>query len=403
MALDLLLTTVGVLGIVVAALSARMRRLPVSEPILGLLAGVLLGPRAADLLHVPELTLDHALVHEVARVLLAVSVMAIGLRYPFDDVRRLWRPVTLLLVVAMPVMAVVTGALVWWVLGVPVVVAALVGAALAPTDPVLAANVVTGGPAEEELPARDRQLLSMESGANDGLALPLVVVAVAWAGPMTGGEAVVEALWQVVGALALGVIVGWVAGRALKRGEEHGATEPGPVLLFSAVLALGLLGFSGVIKVDGILAVFVAGLAFNAVSTGGERDAEVPIDEAVNRFAVLPLFVLIGATLPWTAWADLGWRGPALVLAVLLLRRLPILLALSRPLAFRLPDALHLGWFGPIGVSAVFYLTWEADRMTMDPVVVAAGSLVVAVSTLVHGVTAAPGRALYRRVTAPRR
>jgi NhaP-type Na+/H+ or K+/H+ antiporter len=399
MKLDILLAVVGVLGILVAAVSGRMRRLPVSEPMLGLLVGVLLGPRVADVLQVPSLTLDHALVHEVSRVLLAISVMAVGLRYPFADVRRLWRPVTLLLLVAMPAMAVVTGVLAWWVLGVPVVVAALLGAALAPTDPVLASNVVTGGPAEEELPARDRQLLSIESGANDGLALPLVIAAVAWAGPMTCAEAVAESVWQVAGAAALGALVGWLAGRALKAGEKHGATEPGPVLLYTAVLALGLLGFSGIVKVDGVLAVFVASLAFNAVTTGGERDAEVPIDEAVNRFAVLPLFVLIGASLPWTAWGQLGWRGPLLVVAVLLLRRIPVILLLRRPLGLRLPDALHLGWFGPIGVSAVFYLTLEADRMTVDPTVVAAGSLVVAVSTVVHAGTAAPGLAVYRRVT----
>jgi NhaP-type Na+/H+ or K+/H+ antiporter len=150
--------------------------------------------------------------------------------------------------------------------------------------------------------------------------------------------------------------------------------------------------------VDGILAVFVAGLAFNHASTGPDRTDDVPIDEAVNRFLVLPLFLGFGAVLPWSAWGDLGWRGPALVVGVLLLRRLPVLWALRRPLGLGRPDAAFLGWFGPIGVSALFYLAMEAERLAVEPVVLAAGSLVVAASTVVHGTTSAPGRVLYRRV-----
>ena len=191
----------------------------------------------------------------------------------------------------------------------------------------------------------------------------------------------------------------WLGGRALKAGEEYGSTDPGPLALFTAVLALTVLGLSGLVHVDGILAVFVCGLAFNGASTGSERAADVPIDEAVNRFLVLPLFIGIGAALPWAAWGDLGWRGPALAVAVLLLRRLPILLLLRRPLRLGWADAVHLGWFGPIGVSALFYVALEAERVGADQTVLAAGSLVVVVSTVVHGVTAAPGRVLYRRAT----
>jgi sodium/hydrogen antiporter len=284
-------------------------------------------------------------------------------------------------------------------LGVGLGTAALLGAALCPTDPVLASSVVTGGPAEQDLPERDRQLLSLESGANDGLALPLVLIAVAIAGSEAMGAAVLESLWQVLGAVAVGVGCGWLGGRALQAGEEHGSTDTGPRLLFTAVLALAVLGLSGLIHVDGILAVFVTGLAFNLVSTGSDRTDDAPIDEAVNRFLVLPLFLGLGAVLPWEAWADLGWRGPALAVAVLLLRRVPVVWLLRRPLGLGRADALFLGWFGPIGVSAVFYLVLEAERLRLDPVVLAAGTLVVAASTVVHGVTSSPGRVLYTRVT----
>lgn len=397
MHLDLILVAVGALGLAVAATSQEIRRLPVTEPLLALALGAVLGKHVTGLLALPTLVDDPVMLHDGARVLLAVSVMAIALRYPLSHLRRHVRPLAILLLLAMPAMALISGALGWLVLGVPVATAALLGAAVAPTDPVLASSVVTGEDAERDLPARDRQLLSIESGANDGLALPLVLLALAVAGAFSVEHALLDSAWQVLGAVLIGVPVGALGGAALRLAERRGATSGAPALLFTLLLALATLGVSGLAHVDGILAVFVAGLAFNAVSTGGDRADEVSIDEAVNTFGVLPLFVLLGAMIPWREWADLGWRGPALLAAILLLRRLPLLLALARPLGLRARDAAYLGWFGPVGVSALFYLTLEADRGSVPTVVLAAGSLVVAGSTVAHGLTAAPGRALFAR------
>lgn len=397
--LDLSLAAVGVLGAIVAALSGRIRRLPLSEPLLGLAAGVLLGPAVTGLIDLPPLTAHPSEFHTGARLLLAISVMAVALRYPFRQVRQRAVPVILLTLVAMLAMAALNTGLGLFVLGLAPATALLLGTALAPTDPVLASNVVTGEPAEQDVAVRTRQLLSLESGANDGLTLPLVLVALATAGVTSAGAAIGESLWQVAVAVVLGVGAGWLGGRALRSGEAHGATEPTPALFFTILLALGVLGIAGLLQANGVLAVFVAGLTFNLVSTGAERGGALSIDEGVNRFVVLPLFILFGAALPWQDWVELGWRGPALVVAVLLLRRLPVLIALRWPLRLRWPDALYLGWFGPIGVAALFYLTMQAERMDLDPVVLAAGSLVVVASTVAHGLTVILGRRLYRRYT----
>ncbi|MFD1833321.1 cation:proton antiporter [Streptomyces desertarenae] len=396
--LDVLLTVVGVLALVVAALSRWIQRAPLSAPLLALLTGVLFGPEALGVIDLPTVVEGHKELHEVSRLLLAVSVMAVALRYPFRAVRTRAKPVAVLLVAAMAGMALVTTAVSAAALGVGLGAAALLGAALCPTDPVLASSVVTGEPAEKGIAARTRQLLSLESGVNDGLALPLVLAAVAIAGPLSGGEALVESLWQVLGAVVLGAAAGWSGGRVLRGAERHRTMQSGPLLVYTLLLALLVLGVSGLLRVDGVLAVFVAGLAFNATSPVDERADENKIDEAVNRFVVLPLFVVFGAMVPWREWGELGWwRGALLVLGALLLRRLPILLALKRPLRLTWRDAAFLGWFGPIGVSALFYLTMEAHRLGADPRVLAAGTLIIAASTLAHGVTTAPGLALYRR------
>ncbi|MCV7153353.1 cation:proton antiporter domain-containing protein [Mycolicibacterium pyrenivorans] len=398
MELDIVLAAVGLLGVVVATMSAKMRSLPISEPLLGLTAGIVLGPQVTGVFTFPSLAVEQSVLHEASRILLAISVMAVALRYPFGDIRRHGRALLILLLIVLPVMALVSAGLGWAILGMPVAAAALFGAAISPTDPVLASSVVTGEAAERDLPARDRQLLSVESGSNDGLALPLVLVALAVAGPLGAGDAFVESVWQVAGGVALGAGIGWLGGRALRLGARHGAAVGAPALFFTVVLALGILGAAGLLRVDGVLAVFVGGVAFNIVGTGSERAAEVPIDEAINRFAVLPLFVLFGAALPWRQWHELGWQVAVLVLAVLVLRRIPIVLLMKRPLRLRTPDALYLGWFGPVGVSALFYLTLEADRLGANETVLAAGSLVLACSTIAFGVTGVLGRTLYRRV-----
>ncbi|MGD9485376.1 cation:proton antiporter [Streptomyces sp. TRM70308] len=395
---DELLTIAAGLALVVAVLSSQVQRGPVSGPLLALLVGVCVGPEVLGIVDVPTVMTEHSPLHEATRVLLAVSVMAVALRYPFRVARSRIRPVVVLLVVAMLGMALVTTALSAAVLGVGLGAAALLGAALCPTDPVLASSVVTGEPAERQITGRTRQLLSLESGANDGLALPLVLAAVAIAGTTHGGAALAESLWQVLGAVVFGVVAGALAGAALRTAEKHRTIQSGPLLVYTLLLALFVLGAAGLMRMDGVLAVFVAGLAFNATSTVSERAAENDNDEAVNRFIVLPLFTVFGAMLPWREWSEIGYGKLALLaVGVLLLRRLPIVLALKKPLSLAWRDALFLGWFGPIGVSALFYLTMEAHRLGTHHSVLAVGCLVVAVSTVVHGMTTTPALTLYRK------
>ena len=90
--LDLLLVVVGALGVVIVAISARLHQWPVSEPLIAIVAGVLLGPAVTGILELPELTAEPSLLQHGAEVLLAVSVMGVALRYPFAALRRNWRP-----------------------------------------------------------------------------------------------------------------------------------------------------------------------------------------------------------------------------------------------------------------------------------------------------------------------
>jgi NhaP-type Na+/H+ or K+/H+ antiporter len=386
----------GTIGVLLALISQNLRQLPLSEPLIALLLGVVLGPQLLGLLEIDARVRDPLLL-EGTRLLLAGSVMAAALRFPATALRPLVRSLLLLLVVVMPLAAVVSGAAAL-LLGLPVALAALVGACLSPTDPVLAASVVSGGPAERDLPARIRQLLTAESGANDGLALPLVGLALVAVLPATGlGDAVGRLVWEVLGGTLVGVLTGALAGWAVQMAVQRHSLGRGPELVFTLLLAVAVLGIARLAGTDGVLAVFVAGLAYNRAVGKGQRGPQESIDEAVNRYAVLPLFLLLGAILPWSAWAAFGPAAVAFVAAVLLLRRLPLILALAHPLGLRWRDATFVGWFGPMGVSALFYLAHSLEEGVGDPRLFAAGTLAVVASILAFGVSASPGRKVYAR------
>lgn len=396
--LDVVLFAAGVVAVVVAAFLRHLERWSITPPLLGLLTGILLGPEVLDAVSIPPAEDAHVM-RIAARLLLAVALMAIALRYPITQMRRRTGEVAVLVLVVLPIMAAIMAAGAAWSMQVPLGLALVLGAALSPTDPVLASGIVTGEYAERDIPGRGRQVLSLESGANDGLALPFLTVALAWALERSMVAEVGKAAYEVAAGLAIGVIAGVIAGRVMRWSREHREIGSSVRELYTLVLAAAVLGLSGLLQADGLLSVFVAGLAHNRVVTGGDRRVEVGIDESLNQFLVVPVFVLLGAVLPWSEWAALGWSGVAFVLVTLLLRRLPVVLALRRPLRADGAHVAWLGWFGPIGVAALFYLGHAEEQGVTDPRLWAAGTLVIAVSTVVHGLSAGPARALYRRRT----
>lgn len=394
--MDAVLLTAGLIALLVAVFLRHLQRWSITPPLLGLVGGVVIGPHVLGALELSGAEATRVL-ELSARLLLAVALMGIALRYPLSAARRHTHEVAVLVGLVLPAMAVVTAVLGRGVLGLSAGTALVLGAALSPTDPVLASGIVTGRLAERDVPARSRQVLSLESGANDGLALPLVLTTVAWdVGRSMPGEAA-AALVQVVGGIVIGAASGVLAGRGMRWARERRELDAPVSELYTLVLAAFAMGLAEVAGANGLLAVFAAGLAHNGVVAGRDRQLELGVDEALNHFLVVPVFVLLGAALPWSGWRELGWAGVAFVAAVLALRRLPLVLALRPAIRADAAHATWLGWFGPIGVAALFYLGHAHRLGVTDPRLWAAGTLVIAASTVVHGVSSGLGRALYRR------
>lgn len=376
----------------------------VSEPLIALLVGVLLGPAVFGLLDLADLGDQTLILEEAALVTLGVALVGVALRLPVGYSSRNWRLLLVLLGILMPLMWLAGSLLVYLILGVPFWVAALIGAIVTPTDPVVASSIVAGGVAERNLPAKLRHAISSESGFNDGLALPFVVLPVLVL-TEPAGEAVIHwlthtVLLEIVAGAVLAAIMGYLAGKTLSWAERTETMERTSLLTISLALSLTVLGVTELLHLNGVLAAFVAGIVFNFAGSSDAKESQEDIQEAISRFFDLPIFVLLGMALPWQGWLDLGWKGPLLVLAVLLFRRLPTVLALRPllgPLGGRTKDVLFLGWFGPIGAAALYYAAFSLRETDIKEAWVV-GSLIICASVLVHGITATPLTKLYGRL-----
>lgn len=401
----LVLVVVGGLVLILGVFSSLIKnRSILSDPLIALLVGVVLGPAVLDVLDPAEWGNWETIVEEAARLTLAIGLMAVALRLPSGYVMRQWRSLAVIIGIVMPLMWIGSSLMIYLILDLSLVVALLVGAIITPTDPVVASSIVTSTLAKEQAPDRVRQLLSAESGANDGLAylfvlLPILLLTRSPAEALTHWLTA-TLLWEVGGSIVLGAVIGACAGRLLKWAEAKNMVEETGFLSITIALALLTLGSARLFGMDGILAVFVAGLAFDIVVSGSERAEEANIQETVNQFFSIPIFTLLGLVVPVEQWLELGWRGVTLTAAILLFRRLPAI-AVVHPWIGPLrtaADALFLGWFGPIGVSALLYAMLALHR-TGNEATWTITSLVICASIVAHGMTATPLTKRYGRHT----
>ena len=366
-----------------------------TEPLTAAALGITLGPAGLQLLNLPPAADSPRVVTQVARITLAVADMGVALRLPRGYPVQHWRSLAVILGAGMVLTGLISGLLVWGLLGLSFWVAMLVGAAVTSTDPIVATTIVTGPVAQKNIPGRIRHFISAESGANDGAVYPLVLLPILLLNRPTS-----EALprwvvyvigWQVLGAIAVGAALGYAAARLFERVDRGNVVEQRGFIAYTLALTFVVLGAARLLSMDGILAAFVAGIAYRMAPGDQQPSAEKNVQKAMTKFFVLPTFVLFGVAIPWAGWITLGWEGLLLAALVLLVRRPPVVVALARwlhPLRTR-KDVGFTAWFGPIGVSTIFYAMFAVQKTGLRriwPVV----SLLLFASLLGHGLSATP-------------
>ena len=269
--------------------------------------------------------------------------------------------------------------------------ALLLAIILAPTDAALGQAVVT----LRRLPSRVRQSLNVESGLNDGICVPLFLVALAVAQAEEGAVGHGAAAELVAEKIGYGAIMGALAGlvAAVVVVQAGGRGLVSRTWLQVAPVAGAALGYglAEAVGGSGFIAAFVGGAVFGALDSGHVGETSELIEEAGSLLGATT-FVVFGAILLGPALLDLSWRiAVYAALSLTVIRMIPVLIALLAHGARR-PTVAFLGWFGPRGLASIVFalLVVEEGGLPGDDLVLTAAFVTVGLSVLAHGVTAAP-------------
>ncbi|WP_029893921.1 cation:proton antiporter [Desulfohalovibrio reitneri] len=377
--------------------SEKLRRASLTPPMAFVAVGLILGPFVLDI--VPLRLENHAL-HMLAEVTLVVILFSDASRMNVTQLRRSHDLPVRLLTIGLPLTVLLGAAAAWGFLpGLLPAEAFALAIALAPTDAALGQAVVT----EEGVPVRVRQSLNVESGLNDGLVLPLLLIAISFCeaeepGSQGLGFWVRFALMQVTLGPLAGYLVGHFGGKLVNYFTDKGDVSD-PFQRLSA-LALAVLAFALAESIhgNGFIATFTAGLTLGAKGKGLCRKLH-EFNEAEGELLTLLIFLFFGAVFLPDAVLAADWRiWTYALLSLTAVRMLPVAAAMAGK-RLRAPTWLFLGWFGPRGVASFLFALLVMDRFSIpgEDTLTTTVSLTVGLSVLLHGVTAGPLSNAYAR------
>ena len=339
---------------------------------------------------------DAELLEVVSELAVVIALFATGLKLDRAIGLRSWSTVWRLLGVTMPLTIGAVALFGVHAMGLPLGVALMLGAILAPTDPVLAGDVGVGPPGEED--ERDPNFpLTGEAGLNDGLAFPFLFLGVFVAGEQGGWVAewlTADLLYGVVVGLAIGAFAGYGAAAAAVRLRGRGLLLVELDGWLAVPVVLSVYGLTELVGAYGFLAAFAAGVGFRRYEHTHDHNRRVHDGaEVVEKFGELAVILLIGSMLTWEGLGAPGLSGWLLVgVLLLVIRPAAVLVALlGSSQSWR--ERAFIAWFGVRGVGSVYYVAVAAGAGALagDAALVVWTTLAcVVVSIFAHGVTATP-------------
>ena len=414
---------VGGLLLVRGLTSTLLKRSPVTAAIIYLAVGLLVGPSVLNVFHFNPLK-ESALLETLTEVAVLISLFSAGVKMPVPFSFARWRAPILLATVSMTLTVAMVAAFAYYVLGLPLGAGVLLGAIVAPTDPVLATDVQIRHPGDRD---KLRFTLTCEAGMNDGSAFPFVMLGLGLLGLHELGDmglrwVIVDVLWATVGSIFIGV----VAGIALARLGWKLRRAPHKHELMDDFLGLGLIGvvygLTVMLNAWGFLAVFFAAVALrqtelqlakatqDALAGHTSRETvrtdtdETPdpeplptvsegslvFKEHLERLSEVVLILLVGGSLFLNSWS---WEAVGLALFLFMVAR-PISVMvglLGTGTLWRMRGMT--GWFGVRGIGSLYYLMYAIQQglpETLALQLIQLTLIVVALSILLHGISVKP-------------
>jgi NhaP-type Na+/H+ or K+/H+ antiporter len=384
---DTVALVLGGLLVLGALLAGLAHRSFLSLTALFVIAGFVLGRGGFDVLHFDPLS---GFVNGLATVALIVILFRDGLEVEAEMLQRAWHAPLRALAVAMPLTAVLVAAVAKLVTDLSWTEALLLGALLSPTDPVLSSSVVTN----PRVPRMIRHTLNLESGLNDGLALPAVLAFAAALDPTEHNFVWWKFVLEDVGfGLACGVALGVLGAHLLPRGRALGyEISPAQKSLFALGAAFAMYGVAvATPHGNGFIAVFVGAIVMGILRPDVRESFESRSEELIE-IVKLGIFVVFGSLLTFSDLTKDGWAAVAIVAATLvLIRPFSIFVSLA---GSRLSTAAKafIGWFGPKGVATMaFSLLVLGKNIEQGRRIYDIAALAVLTSIIVHGLSDHPG------------
>jgi sodium/hydrogen antiporter len=396
----LFLTTAGALLVVLSFFNHVVKEY-ISPPLVALAAGVLLGPAFLNYLNFLPETNPQFIVRELTRITLAVGIMGIAFRIKTEDFQAFWKSGIALMVLSMTLMWGTSSLIAFYILGLSFEASLLLGAILAPVDPITTSSILVSKLADKKIPPKIKTIMTLETGSNDSLAYIFVLMPILLITSASKTEAFWNLLyqiifWEIIVAALIGIAAGYLLGKIFILSERKIEMGKIAVLIFGVALTIFTLSFSKFVGADGFIGIFLAGVVFNYLIAAGERIEEEEMQEVSNMLVTVPTFILVGMMLPWGQWRLIGLPLVLFVFSIILFRRLPALL-LIKPLVRKLTNyrnATYLGWFGPIGIPTIFYALLASQYLNTN-LYWTITSAVVFASVIIHGLTVAPFTSWY--------
>lgn len=362
-------------------------KLYIGEATVATICGVIFGPHAANLLNPLTWGNTDKITLEFSRIVLVVQCFAVGVELPKHYMERHWRSVVMLLLPVMTYGWLITSLFIWWMFPALSWLETLSCAAcVTATDPVLASSVVGKGKFAKRVPKHLRDLLSAESGCNDGMAFPFIYFAAYLIAFKPNGKEFAlhwvcyTILYECIVGAIFGFVIGYVGRHAIKYAEGKSLIDRESFLVFYFVLALFCAGSGSLLGMDDLLIGFSAGVGFSNDGWFTEKTEESHVSNVIDLLLNLTYFVYFGSIIPWDqynapALGIVPWRLVVLAILVIFFRRIPVMLALKKaiPDVKTWREALFAGHFGPIGVGAIFAAILsraELEHETTQPLAV---------------------------------
>ncbi len=387
------------LFLVYSLISGRLEGTVLTAPLIFVAFGFLVSPGGLD---IAAIDIEHSAIHLIAELTLILVLFADAARIDLNRVRRDHNLPSRMLLIALP-LAIAAGAFtaLWMFPAFSVWEAALLAALLAPTDAALGQSVVSA----KAVPIRIRQSINIESGLNDGIALPALLLFAALAASMEdgilAGDWLQFGLMQVTVGPLVGAIIGYLGARLLDAAAERGwatTAYQGIGILSLAVLAYVLAEIAGG---NGFISAFVAGIVFGN-TIRHECTFLFEFMESEGQLLMLVTFLVFGAALLPEALPHVNATIVFYaVLSLTVIRMIPTVVSLLGS-GVRLPTYFFLGWFGPRGLASILFvlLILEEAEIPHGEQLFTVTVITVALSVVLHGITAAPLANAYGRLAA---